>query len=267
MEYVRIGKIKVSRFILGSNPFSGFSHQNQKMDEAMKRYYSVARIKATIRQAEALGVNTLIARGDHHIIRMLMEYRDEGSKIQWFCQTCPEVGNHETCIHRAADNGATACSIHGGVMDNLLANNRLNEIPAMLKLIRKKGMLAGVAGHNPGVFAWAEKNLDVDFYMCAYYNSAHRDKRAEHVSGMSEWFGDEDRQIMTRLIRNLSKPVIHYKIMAAGRNDPAEAFACAAACMRRNDAVCVGVFTRDNPRMIRRDIELLERALANRGQK
>ena len=198
MQTVRFGEVSVSRFILGSNPFSGFSHQGPAMDLMMKRYYTTARIIETIRTAESLGVNSLIARTDFHIMRLLLEYWDESGTIQWFAQTCPEVGDHDTCINRAADHGALACHIHGGVMDYLLAQKRLDEIPPVVDTIHRKGMLAGIAGHNPKVFEWAENNLDVEYYLCSYYNSAHKDKRAEHVSGMAEWFLEEDRRIMMR---------------------------------------------------------------------
>lgn len=257
MHYIHIGTTKVSRFILGSNPFSGFSHQGSEMDLAMKRYFTAANIKATIRAAEALGVNTIIARTDYHVMRLLMEYWDEGSAIQWFAQTCPEVGDHHACIQRAASNGAKACHIHGGVMDYLLAQGRIGEIPDVIQAIRDRGMLAGIAGHHPKVFEWAEDHLDVDYYMCSYYNAAHRDERAEHVSGMEEWFLEEDRQVMTTLIQRLSRPVIHYKVMAAGRNDPPAALAYAVSKMRSGDAVCVGVYPKDNPDMLAQDIAWL----------
>lgn len=262
MHYVRIGGARVSRFILGSNPFSGFSHQSGEADQAMVHYYTAAKIKETIREAESLGVNTLIARTDLHVMRVLLEYKDEGGEVQWFAQTCPGVGSNELCIGRAAEGGATGCHIHGGVMDHLLAQQRLDELPPLIELIRERGMLAGIAGHNPAVFEWARDNLDVDYYMCCHYNSAHRDERAEHVSGMREWFIEEDRARMTGLIQTLKKPAIHYKVLAAGRNDPAEAFAFTASKMRENDAVCVGVFTKDAPGMLREDVELLDRALA-----
>ena len=262
MDYINIRNVKVSRLIIGSNPFSGFSHQSPEVDLQMKRYFTTARIKTTLREGEKLGVNTILARGDHHIVRMLMEYWDEGGTLQWFAQTCPEVGDHEANISRASGGGAKACHIHGGVMDNFLAQNRIEEIPAVVELIRKHGMLAGIAGHNPAVFEWAEKNLDVDYYMCSYYNSAHRDQRAEHVSGMTEWFLEEDRKTMTTLIQKLSRPVIHYKIMAAGRNKPADAFTCAARSMRPGDAVCVGVYPKDVPGMLKEDVELLDKSLA-----
>ena len=262
MDYVKIGDVKVSRFIVGSNPFSGFSHLTPDVDSEMKHYFTATQIKAILRDAEVLGVNTMLGRVDHHILRVLLEYWDEGGKLQFFAQTCPEVGNHEACVSRAAGGGAKACHIHGGIMDNLLAQKKLDEIPAVIQSIRKHGMKAGIAGHNPAVFEWAEKNLDVDYYMCSYYNSAHRDQKAEHVSGMKEWFLEEDRRIMTALIQKLSRPVIHYKIMAAGRNKPAEAFAFAAKSMRPGDAVCVGVFPKHHTSMVKEDVELLAKSLA-----
>jgi hypothetical protein len=261
MDTVNLGNLNVSRFILGSNPFSGFSHQSPEMDQVMRRFFTTARIKDLLFQAEGLGVNTLIARTDIHVMRFLLEYWDEGGKLQWFAQTCPEIGDHQTCISRAISGGAKACHIHGGVMDFLYAQNRLDEIPPVINLIRDHGLQAGIAAHNPKVIEWAETNLDVDYYMCSYYNAAHRDERAEHVSGMEEWFVEEDRQAMTSLITKLSRPAIHYKVLAAGRNDPGEAFDVVARTMRPSDMVCVGIFHRDQIQMLQQDIDHLYGAL------
>jgi hypothetical protein len=262
MDYVHIGAVRVSRFILGSNPFSGFSHQSPAVDLHMKRYFTTARIKETLHSAAALGVNTLIGRSDHHVMRLLLEYWDEGGTLQWFAQTCPELGSPEVSINRAEAMGAKACHVHGGVMDFLLAQNRLDEVPRLIEMIRSKGMLAGIAGHNPKVFEWAEQHLDVDYYLCCYYNSNSRDERAEHVSGMEEWFRDEDRATMVQVIEHLSRPVVHYKILAAGRNEPAAAFDFAAQHMRANDAVCVGIGSDDAPAMLQADVALLEKSLS-----
>ncbi|MDP6380062.1 MAG: hypothetical protein QF662_01850 [Phycisphaerae bacterium] len=262
MDYVQFGDVKVSRFILGSNTFSGFSHQSVETDTAMKRYFTTERIKQTIRDAEALGVNTLLARTDHHMMRVLLEYWDQGGKAQWFAQTCPEVGDHQACVTRAASGGAKACHIHGGIMDYVFAQNKLDEIPPVIKMIRDSGMLAGIAAHNPKVIEWAEANLDVDYYMCCHYNPTPRDEKADHVHGAEEYFREEDRETTAQLIQTLSRPVIHYKVLACGRNDPASAFDYTARNMRDGDAVCVGVFPKDKPEMLRKDVELLEAALA-----
>lgn len=258
---VKIGNLTVSRFILGGNPFSGFSHQRPETDLEMKHYYTAGRIKETFRQAEALGIITHIGRADHHVMRVLLEYWDEGGAVQWIAQTCPEIGTTERGIQNAISRGAKACFIHGGVMDFLLAKKRLDEVPPVITKIREAGMPAGIAGHNPKVFEWAEEHLDVDFYLCSYYNSAHRDKQAEHVSGRSEWFHGADRDAMVKVIQALSRPVIHYKVLAAGRNDPEEAFIFVAKHLRPQDAVCVGIYTKDHPTMLEEDVALLEACL------
>ena len=261
MVHSQIKHLQVSKFILGSNPFSGFSHQGAQTDDDMRHYFSTTRIKQILHEAEALGVNTLLTRTDFHAMRMLMEYRDEGGRLQWFAQTCPEVGDPMACVQRAKNYGAVACHIHGGVMDNLYAQGKLDEIPAVVDRIRENGLLAGIAAHNPAVIAWAEEHLDLDYYMCCYYNPIPRHTNPEHVAGTDEYYGQEDREAMTTLIATLSRPVIHYKILAAGRNEPAAAFAFAASKMRANDAVCVGVYPKDHPNMLREDVLMLEQAL------
>ena len=258
---VRIGSLSVSRLVVGGNPFSGFSHQTPHKDREMRHYYTAARIKETLRQAEGLGINAFLGRADAHIVRVLIEYWDEGGAIQWFAQTCPEYATVGRSIASAMMGGARACYLHGGQMDFLLAQGRPDEVPEAIAQIRDAGLAAGIAGHMPRVFEWAEEHLDVDFYMCAYYNPSRRDERAEHVSGAEECFADQDREAMVRTIERLSKPVIHYKVLAAGRNDPQEAFAFVAKHLRPQDAVCVGVYTRDHPTMLEEDLRLLEQSM------
>lgn len=264
MNTVRIGSVSVTQFIVGSNPFSGFSHQSVENDLRMKKYFTVERIKATLREAESLGVNTLIARADHHVMRLLLEYWDQGGTIQWLAQTCPELGPMAASVRNAVAGGAKGCHVHGGVTDKMLADGTLAEVQREIDALRQAGLAGGIAGHNPAVFEFAEQHLDVDYYMCCYYNPTDRSRRAEHVHGAVEKFVEEDRQRMIGVIRGLSKPVIHYKILAAGRNDPVEAFATAARAMRPNDAVCVGVYTEDQKDMLSYDVQLLERSLAKK---
>ena len=85
-----------------------------------------------------------------------------------------------------------------------------------------------------------------------------RDQSAEHVSGTEEQYLDADRERMTDLIPSIKKPVIHYKIFAAGRNHPEKAIAFAAAKMRPGDMVCIGVFQAEMTHMLAEDIRLFE---------
>jgi ethanolamine utilization microcompartment shell protein EutS len=258
MLYSQIGGLWVNKFIIGGNPFSGFSHQGIERDKEMRSYYTDERIIQEWKKSEALGINTLIARTDEHMIRVLKAYRNQGGKLQWFAQTASELSMEEA-IQNAIDNKAVACYIHGGIIDNYYANGKMDLIPPAIKRIKDAGLYAGIAGHKTEVFLWAEKYLDCDFYMCSYYNPIYRDKEASHRHGIDEKFKEEDCARMLQTIQYLTRPVIHYKILAAGRIDPDTGFQRAAKAMRSNDMVCVGIFSKDDPQMLEKDVKLLEK--------
>jgi hypothetical protein len=262
MDSVKIGSVEVSRFLLGSNPFSGFSHQSVERDREMMHYFTSGNIKKTIADAERLGITGMVARSDFHVIRCLMEYWDEGGKIKWFAQTCPEVGPTENCVKRLKPGGASACHVHGGVVDHLVSQKKYDELKRGVDAIRKQGIPAGIAGHNVRIFEWAEKELDCDYYMCCYYNPIPREDDPEHRAGTEEKYLKEDREAMADIIRRAKVPVIHYKVLAAGRNDPEEAFAYAARTMRDGDLVCVGVYPADDKDMLKKDVGIFGRQWA-----
>ena len=263
---VPLGGATVSRLIIGGNPFSGFAHQTPERSREMVDWYTVARIKEALRRAEAIGVTTHLGRADHHVMRTLREYWNEGGTIQWIAQTCPGVGPIERGVRNAIEGRAVACFVHGGVMDYAFAHGQLDEVPPAIEMIKKAGLASGIACHNPDVLAWAERNLDCDFYMACYYNPERRDENAERNPAVQEWFRAEDRDRMAEVIRGLSKPAIHYKVMAAGRNDPRAALDFVATHLRPQDAVTIGVFTKDKPDMFAEDARILEECLRQRGK-
>lgn len=263
MDTVEFGTVTVSRLILGGNPFSGFSHLNPALDREMLKWYTTARIKETMRQAEDLGINSFLGRADRHIRRTLMEYWNEGGTIQWFAQTAPEFSSLSGNVAQAIGTGASAVYLHGGQMDFLYAQDQLDTVRAFVQQVREAGVAVGVAGHTPRVHAWANENLDLDFHMCSYYNPTPRDEHAENIPGAKENFDDRDRAAMVAMIQKLRAPAIHYKIFAAGRKDPRDAFAFVAKHLRPQDAVCIGVYTKDKPSMLEEDVALFEAALAS----
>lgn len=266
MDTVKLGGLSVSRLILGGNPQSGFSHWNAERDLEMKRYFTTEHMKALYRQAESLGIATHVGRADHHIMRVLFEYWNEGGTIQWIAQTCPELGDAARGARNGIENGAKAVFVHGGQMDYFLHHNRLDEVKSVISMIHDAGLPAGVAGHKPEVFEWAEEHLDCDFYMCSYYNPVLREKTPEHVTTDEEKFDDADRERMVATIAHLSKPALHYKVLASGRKDPKDAFAFVARHLRPGDAVVIGVFPKDAPDMLAEDVRLFEEVVGKGGQ-
>lgn len=250
-----------NRFILGGNTFSGVSHQSSSTDREMKRYFTVASIKSLLHEAETLGINALCARADNHIIRLLQEYWDEGGSIRWIAQTCPEFNSIATGISSAIAGGASAIYIHGGQMEYALANGKEQDIFRAVEQIQNAGLPAGIAGHVPHTHQWADENLAHDFHMCSYYHPTLRESSAGHIADAEENFSSDDRTAMVATIAKLRRPTIHYKILAAGRNTPTEAFAYCVQHLRKDDAVCVGVYPKNNPNMLRDDVSLLLRSL------
>ncbi|MGC8833060.1 MAG: hypothetical protein ACP5R4_03320 [Armatimonadota bacterium] len=259
--FASIAGLRVSRLIIGGNPFSGFSHQSPEQDRRMREYYTPERICEELRNAECLGVNTFIGRADKHIVSVLEMYRELGGTIQWIAQTCPEAGAPAEGMRQALAGGPHACYIHGGVMDKLFSNGRLDEAVEAIRLAKSAGVPVGIAGHRPEVFEWAEEHADVDFYMCSHYNPIPRLETASHRSGLQESYLDEDRTAMVKVIAKLSRPVIHYKVMAAGRNNPKDALEFTVKHMRANDAVCVGIYSEFKKDMLVEDVRLLQNAL------
>ncbi|MGB9678301.1 MAG: hypothetical protein ACPLZ9_06760, partial [Candidatus Ratteibacteria bacterium] len=57
----------------------------------------------------------------------------------------------------------------------------------------------------------------------------------------------------------LKKPVIHYKVMAAGRKNPEEAISFMSKNSRESDMVCIGIYQEQKKWMIKENIELMEK--------
>lgn len=254
---VRLGRISVSRFIIGGNPFAGFSHQGKERDAAMRRWYSDERIVETLLEAESLGVTAMIARGDAHMARVIDQYRGQGGTMKWIAQTASESPTQIDGVRFCVDKGAAACYIHGGIVDNYLAQGREADLVAAVEEIRKAGLPAGIAGHVAADFTWAEAHLDLDFYMLCYYNPNSRAESPHHVHGAEERFDPADRAERVALLPTLTRPAIHYKVLAAGRLTPQEGLSFAAQHMRPGDAVCVGVYTGEKVDMVKEDIDIL----------
>ncbi len=263
---VRLGNVPVTRFILGGNPFSGYSHWTLERDNEMVDWYTMERVKKTYSLAEKAGVTAHLGRADNFVVRALREHWNEGGALTWIAQTCPGIGSLMHGVNNAIHGKAKCCFLHGGEMDLRVASGETAEIPDAIKAIKDAGMAAGVAGHNVRTIQWAADHLELDFFMTCYYNPSDRSRQAARNYDDVEEYLEEDREAMCSLIRQLPAPAIHYKVMAAARNNPRKAFEYVAQVYRPGDAVCVGVFTKDNPGMIQEDVNLLESALQARGK-
>ena len=261
MRQVAIGGVHVSGLCIGGNPFSGFSHQSPERDEEMVAYFTPERIEETLRVAEEAGINTMFARADDHILSVMRSYWSGGGTIQWFAQICELHGKPDSWrywLRTSLEAGATAVYIHGGEVDFWVANGRFDNLREALDMIRQSGVPAGFAGHRPESHDWLRRYLDADFHMCCHYNPTDRTRSPHHVSVDEKW-NNEDRDRMMKTIAMIDKPVVHYKVLAGGNKPVIPTFEVLGGAMRANDAVCLGMFPKDDRDMIRKNAALFEK--------
>ncbi len=236
----QIGKLKVTRLIVGGNLTSGFAHSRDLIyvSGLLRQYFTDEKIFETWELCEQCGINTAILRVDDHVIGLITKYWNErGGKLQWIAQakmTSDDVSD----IKRAVDNGAAAVYIHGGVCDSFVDEGKADLLAKAVQLIKKQGVLAGIAGHKVEVPIACEKaGVDPDFYMKTLHNlsywSAKRQPENDNV-----WCLTPDKTI--EFMRTVKKPWIAYKVMAAGAIHPEEGFKYAFD--NGADFVCAGMF-------------------------
>lgn len=250
---VALGPHRVTRLIIGGNPFSGGSHTSPEMDNAFLDYYTTDNIKAALFEAERQGLNATQVRADRHIMRMLREYRNDGGTLQWIAQTASELRDLPGNIRGAAGAGAIAIYHHGTRTDGLWREGNIDEVRELLKVMRDSGVTVGVGTHLPEVIEHIEEQgWDLDFYMACFYSlGIARPKDGTMGAFLAgEVYDDAARERMVQTIRATDKTCLAFKILAASRKcaspeDVREAFRYAFANIKPQDAVVVGMFQRD----------------------
>ncbi|HID08481.1 MAG TPA: hypothetical protein EYP10_15195 [Armatimonadetes bacterium] len=236
---VQLGEYRITRLIIGGNPFSGFSHVSQELNQQMREYYTDERILEALFEAQRCGLNTMLMRGDAHIMRIVRKFRDADGKLHWIAQTAPEIADWRANIHDIARHEPIAIYHHGGRTDELFESGRMDELKAIVDFIRAQGVLVGIATHNPEVVEYIEGcDWDIDFYVTSFYNPRRPP---------GEVYLPEDRERMCAVIQNVSKPCIAFKVLAASRHcDTKEnlraAFRYALEHIKPTDAIVVGVW-------------------------
>ena len=81
MDHTTIDGLRVSRLLLGSNPFSGFSHQGIARDEQMVRHYTVARIKQALFDREVISRQRIEAAQARR--RRPFLHRGAANPVEW----------------------------------------------------------------------------------------------------------------------------------------------------------------------------------------
>jgi hypothetical protein len=248
---VKLGDTDITRLILGGNPISGNSHWSADADREMREYFTVERIKRLLFRCEECGINSMLLRGDMHIMRLLLEYRAEGGRLNWIGMTGSEFLSFEGNVRQMMQYKPVAMYHHGSVTDSFFKSGRTDELRRRIDFIKSRGIPAGLGTHMPEVIEYAEEHeWGVDFYMACVYNISRTDRVSSAITGganVGEVFDEGDIPIMYRTIRRTPKPCLAFKILGAARRCSSQdsvraCFDEAFANIKDSDAVVVGMY-------------------------
>jgi hypothetical protein len=248
----KIGKLEVSRLILGGNLLTHYTHSRDlKYVYALAAHYNTdEKILETLAKAEAAGINTVCMHNPEHPISLLRRYRKErGGKIQWIiCPTAPvesDLAKYRQQVEDLVKDGCEAIYLWGVHADSLVAQGKLDLVAKAVEVVKEFGVPSGVGGHSLEVVKACEaQGVKADFYIKTFHSHSYPTApKPEQIKGPYNEFPGywcSDPQATMDFMKTVDKPWIAFKTMAAGAIPPSTAFRY--AFMHGADFVLAGMF-------------------------
>lgn len=246
----KIGKLQISRLIIGGNQFSGWSHSRDLpyLRGLFQAYATDEKIMQTLELCEETGINAIITSASGYLNKY---WKERGGRIQWIAQVHPKTTDLTSDIKRAIDQGAVGAYVQGGVGDSFVKAGRADLLGKAVEFIRQNGLIAGIGGHSAEVPMAVEKaGIKPDFYMKTlhhgnYWSATPKAERVEfNVDSGSPYDHDNIWSITPEKTIEFMKTVdaswIAFKVLAAGAIHPREGFKYAFE--NGADFVCAGMF-------------------------
>ena len=251
---------KITKLILGDNPFIGNSYVPDTYPrKEMYDYYTAGKVLEAFFMAEECGINTYMCLANPFLIRVFQQYRKEGGRMNIMFQTYPPM-DLKASISQMMECEPIAIYHQGSTLELFLEEGKKDELLERLALIKSAGVYTGLATHVPEIVLQAEReNWGLDFYMTCVYN--YRNQRKGQPSSFFNSnaapkyivFYPEDPPKMYKVIREIKKPCIAFKIFAGGQvfNNKKEeeipgvlenVYTEVFSSIKPNDIVCVGVY-------------------------
>jgi hypothetical protein len=239
LERGKIGKVSMSRLLLGGNLIGGWLHSRDLtyVSSLAKSYNNEAKVFETLELAQECGIDTI--QIDPACWDFLQNYnRGRSKKMQ--TMVCIGLAKNkatmESEIRRHVDLGATLLYSHGGVTDSYMMNGgSMDLIGLMVDLIKAQGLPAGVGGHSLNMPIACEKNkINADFYvktfhMDKYWSATPQDRRkeydwmrgnaADHNANFDNMWCNNPEETAA-FMATVARPWVAFKVMAAGAIPP-----------------------------------------------
>ena len=230
--------VSVSRLMIGTNWFLGFSHASFAKDRDIVESMTAERIGDIVEVFMRAGVDTLLGiRADEKLLRGVAEAEQRVGR-KCITITTPvlpvdgskqSMGEVERILDELVEIGASVCMPHQSVTDAFVdrKTKTLAGIEVYLKMIRERGMIPGLSTHMPETPGYADAcGLDVGTYI-QIYNAAGFLMQVE-----IDW--------VQRVIWAAKKPVITIKPLGSGKLPPLVGLGFSWGTIRDKDMVCIG---------------------------
>jgi hypothetical protein len=260
-----IGDLSVSRMIIGTNWFLGYTHCTQAKGELVSRVVTHPEAIADIIEVFLrAGVDTIMCPHTRtclpEAIAMAEQRAGRGAIIistpgfQVTPQT-PDVGFDRDAACRVLDaekeKGVRVCLPHTSTTDMMVdrCTRTLRRMDLLCELIRERGMIPGLSTHMPESIVFAdESGLDVETYIQPFNPMGYL------MQLEVDW--------IARIIHTADKPVITIKGMAAGQLRPFQAMTFCWNAIRDRDMITVGTMAPEEAAEL---IDMSQEILAGRS--
>lgn len=232
----KIGDLEVSRLLLGGNLLTHFTHSRdlRYVYNLTAHYNTEQKIHETMALAEEHGINTLVIHTAPGIMKTLKKYRYQlGGKMNWIICPTAEIDAQMTAyseqVKQLVDDGTEAIYLWGVRADNLVSQGRVDLMAKAVQIAKEEGVPSGVGAHDLKAIVECEKNkVDADFYIKTLhhhnYPSAPKPEELTNVTTEVPGYWCKNPQEVIDFMKDVQKPWIAFKVMAAGAIPPNDAF-------------------------------------------
>jgi len=238
-----VGGLSVSRMIIGTNWFLGYTHCTPAKTRSVQRIVTNPKAIADIIEVFLRGgVDTImcphtttcmyeaIQEAEQRVGRKLIIIETPGFPTN---KRTPfdgfDIGECERILDEEVKKGVSISMPHTSTTD-VMVDKCLREVRQMdtiCKLIRDRGMIPGLSTHIPETVIYSdETDLDVETYIQPF--------------NLMGFLMQVEVDWVASIIRNAKKPVMTIKTMAAGQIRPYQAMTFTWNAIREKDMVTVG---------------------------
>ena len=258
-----VGGVSVSRMIVGTNWFLGWSHCTAARDRLIKETFEDYRKIADILEVFfCAGVNTVMGLILHDRMVDAVREAEQRTGVEGIIISTPafpvtprtpfdgfDMDEVQRILDTEVERGSTFCLPHTSTTDPMvdMATREVRKMDQLCAAIRERSLIPGLSTHRPESIIYAdETELDVETYI-SIYNAMGFLMPIE-----VDW--------VARTIENARRPVMTIKPMASGQLRPFQALTFVWNTIRDQDMVTVGTMTpSEASELVELSIGILER--------